>query len=221
MTSFAFILVASYSIIVANIIGLIRLPVIHHSYQPFLLIILLSLINEVVSHLLIYYRKSNAISNNLIGPLDAMLWLWQFRRWNVVKHLMHATTIVMLLCLWVTENMFLDKLNTFSSFYAIAFSYVMVIFSIMQVARQINEQQENLLSNAKFLIGCGSILFFTYRILVESFYLQDAQSSSSFLSNVFSILALINLIVNLLFAMAALWIPVRQKFSLPYSWQQP
>lgn len=220
MTSFAFILVASYSIAIAAIIGLIRLPVMHYSYRPFLLIILLSLINEVVSHLLIYYRKSNAINNNLIGPLDVLLWLWQFRRWNVIKQLLHISTMVMLYCLWVTENIFLDKLNTFSSFFAIVFSYVMVIFSIRLVTTQINEQQEKLLSNAKFLIGCGSILFFTYRILVESFYLQDAQSSNDFLSNVFSILALINLIVNLLFAMAVLWIPVKQKFSLPYSWQQ-
>jgi hypothetical protein len=220
MTSFVFILVASYSIIIAAVIGVIRLPVIHRNYQPFLLIILLSLISEVVSHLLIHYRKSNAINNNLIGPVDAALWLWQFRRWKVIKHMIHVTTLVMLLSLWITENVFLHKLNTFSSFFAIAFSYAIVVFSIRQLTCQINEQQQHLLRNAKFLIGCGSILFFTNRILVESFYLQDVQFSNGFLSNVFSILALINLIVNLLFAMAALWIPVKQKFSLPYSWQQ-
>lgn len=217
MTSFAFILVSSYSISIAAIIGVIRFPVIHRSYHPFLLIILLSLINEVVSHLLIYNKTSNAISNNLIGPLDALLWLWQFRRWNAIKRIIHVTVSLMLLGLWVTENVFLNKLNTFSSVYAIAFSYVIVIFSVRQVSSQINDQRTILLNNAKFLVCCGATLFFTYRILVESFYLQGGQTSDSFLSNVFGILALFNLIVNLLFAMAALWIPVRQKFSLPYS----
>jgi hypothetical protein len=220
MTSFAFILIASYSISIAVIIGLIRLPVIHRSYHPFILIIVLSLINEVVSHVLIYYSKSNAINTNLVGPVDALLWLWQFRRWNIIGQFIQVTTSIMLLSIWVTENIFLGKINTFSSVYAIAFSYVIVVFSIRQASNQVIRRQENLLINAKFLICCGSILFFTFRILIECFYLQGAQASNRFLSNVFGILALINLIVNLLFAMAALWIPVRQKFSMPYSWQQ-
>src|SRR5687767_10900004 len=200
MTIFAFVLIASYSISLAAIIGLIRLPVIHRSYQPFILIIVLSLINEVVSHVLIYYRKSNAINNNLFGSVDALLWLWQFRRWNIIGQIIQVTTSIMLLGIWVTENVFLGKINTFSSVYAIAFSYVIVIFSIRQASGQVIRRQENLMNNAKFIICCGAILFFTFRILIECFYLQGAEASNSFLSNVFCILAVINLIVNLLFA---------------------
>ena len=218
MTNFTFIIIGSYSIAVAAIIGLIRFTRIHRAYHPFIFITVASLINEVISHILIHYKKSNAITINLLGLADALLWLWQFRRWNGInKHSsqFHAVAILMI-SIWIFENLILGKLFTFSSVYAIVFSFAVVFFSINQVNRQIVEEKGNLFTNAKFLICSGTILFFTYRILVECFYLLDMQKSDRFLANVFSILAFVNLIVNLLFALATLWIPARQKFSLPY-----
>jgi len=218
MTNFTFIIIGSYSIAIAAIIGLIRFTRIHRAYQPFVFITVASLINEVISHILIHYKKSNAITINLLGLADALLWLWQFRRWNGInKHSsqFHAVGILMI-SIWIFENLILGKLFTFSSVYAIVFSFAVVFFSINQVNRQIVEEKGNLFTNAKFLICSGTILFFTYRILVECFYLLDIQKSDSFLANVFCILAFVNLIVNLLFALATLWIPARQKFSLPY-----
>jgi len=218
MTNFTFIIIGSYSIAIAAIIGLIRFARIHRAYQPFVFITVASLINEVISHILIHYKKSNAITINLLGLADALLWLWQFRRWNGFnKHSsqFHAVAILMI-SIWIFEKIILGKLFTFSSVYAIVFSFAVVFFSINQVNRQIIEEKGNLFTNAKFLICSGTILFFTYRILVECFYLLDMQKSDSFLANVFCILAFVNLFVNLLFALATLWIPARQKFSLPY-----
>ena len=218
MTNFTFIIIGSYSIAVAVIIGLIRFTRIHRAYQPFVFITVASLINEVISHILIHYKKSNAITINLLGLADVLLWLWQFRRWNGFNKQssqFHVVAILMI-SIWIFENLILGKLFTFSSVYAIIFSFAVVFFSINQVNRQIVEEKGNLFTNAKFLICSGTILFFTYRILVECFYLLDMQKSDSFLANVFSILAFVNLIVNLLFALATLWIPARQKFSLPY-----
>ena len=218
MTNFAFITVGSYSIAIAAIIGLIRFTRIHKSYQPFIFITIASLSNEVISHILIHYKKSNAITINLLGLADALLWLWQFRRWNGFNKqgFQFQLAVILMISIWIFENLVLGKLFTFSSVYAIVFSFAVVFLSINQLNRQIVEETRNLFTNARFLICAGAVLFFTYRILVECFYLLDMQKSDSFLAHVFSILAIVNLIVNLLFALATLWIPERQKFSLPY-----
>ena len=163
MTNFAFIIVGSYSIAVAAIIGLIRFTRIHRAYQPFVFITVASLVNEVISHIMIYYKKSNAITINILGLADALLWLWQFRRWNGFnkQKLQFYVTVLLMISIWIFENLILGKLFTFSSVYAIIFSFAVVFFSINQVNRQIVIEKGNLFTNAKFLICSGTILFFT------------------------------------------------------------
>jgi uncharacterized membrane protein (DUF373 family) len=90
-----------------------------------------------------------------------------------------------------------------------------VFLAINQVNRLIVEEKKNLLSNSKFLICTGAMIFYTYKIMVESFYIFKLDQSNDFLSNIYYILVFVNLFVNLLFALAILWIPTRQRFTLP------
>jgi hypothetical protein len=218
MTNYMFVIIGSYSIAIAAIIGLVRLRFMHRSYQPFILIITMSLVIEIISNILIHFKKSNAIAVNVFGLCEGLLWLWQFTKWNGFKNQrqLHITRIT-IVAVWMIENIIMRKMFSFSSAYAVVFSFVVIFFSINQVNRQIIEEKANLYTNAKFLICCGAIIFFTYRILIECFYLLDLHKSTRFLANVFMILAFVNLIVNLLFAIATLWIPKRQKFSFQYS----
>lgn len=217
MTS-EFILIGSYSITIAAGIALIRIKKVHRSYHPFIYIVFAALLNEICSSVLISGLKmSNAVTSNILGLLEGILWMWQFRRWEGFKKRKweHHLLLAILIATWAFENIVLGKLFTFSSAYAILYSFLLVFLSINQVNRQIVEEKSNLLTNSKFLICTGTIIFYTYRIFVESFYVFDLQESNAFLSNVFSILAFVNLFVNLLFALATLWIPTRQRFSLP------
>jgi len=219
MTSFAMVLIGSYSIALAAIIGLCRLQKIHWTYKPFVFITVVALLNEVASHILIAQHRSNAISVNLFSLLELLLWMWQFKRWNAFDQSKNrfALLLIFLLSIWITENILLQKITVFSSWFAITYSFCMVFLSINQVNRQIVAENRNLLRNPKFLICSGTIIFYTYRILVECFYLLQMEDSNAFLTNIFSILVFVNLFVNLLFALAVVWIPKRQRFSLPSS----
>jgi hypothetical protein len=217
MINYKIIAAGSYSIAIAAVIGWIRLPKLNKAYQPFILITSASLANEIISHILIQHKKSNAVALNVFGFFDAILWLWQFRKWTrVLKYhvVVHAAAFVLVL-LWTLENIVLQKLFTFGSAYAITLSFSVVIFSIIELTRLVAEK-DKLITNAKFLICCGAILFYTYRILVECIYAPGFSKNEIFLANVFTILALVNLIVNLLFALAVLWIPGKQKFLFPF-----
>jgi hypothetical protein len=219
MINYQFILIGSYSIALAAIIGLIRFRKIHRAYQPFIFITIAALLNEICSSLLIHFHKSNAASTNILSLFECLLWLWQFRRWNGFKQgsREYPLLVAIVISTWAFENIVLGKLFTFSSVFAIAYSFCLVFLSINQVNLLIVQEKRNLLNNPKFLICTGAIIFYTYRILVECFYLLDMGESDKFLTNIFSILVFVNLFVNLLFALATLWIPTRQRFSLPSS----
>ncbi len=52
--------------------------------------------------------------------------------------------------------------------------------------------------------------------MVESFYVMDINQSNSFLLNIFYYTRVSEPFVNLLYALATLWIPTRQRFTMQY-----
>jgi hypothetical protein len=218
MTNNVFILGGSYSIAIAAVIGLIRFPKLSAAYQPFILITITSFLSEVISHMLIVHQKSNAVVINVFGIFDALLWLWQFSLWDNGRKNDKRFRIaaIALGSLWIAENIALGKFFVFGSVYPLTFSFLMVVFSAIQMSRQIAVEKANLFTTPEFIICCGAVLFYTYRILIECFYAPGITGSEIFLGSLFTILSLINFIVNLLYALVVLWIPEKQKFSLPY-----
>ena len=219
MISYNLILVCSYSIILAVIIGLIRFRKITGAYQPFIFITIAALINELASTLLILYYKSNAISVNILNISESLLWIWQFKRWGGFDRSPKRTLPLLVggvMLAWSIENLVFMKILAFNSIFSLLSSFMLVFLAINQVNRLIVEERGNLLKNSKFLICCGLLIFHTYKIMVESFYVMKLNESNEFLSNIFIILVFVNLFVNLLYALATLWIPTRQRFTMQY-----
>lgn len=219
MLPYGVIVTCSYTIAIAATIGLIRFQKIIWTYRPFVLITIVALTNEIVSTLLIMSNHSNAASTNILNLVEGCLWLFQIKLWAGFKRRkwLFPALLAGLAGLWVMENIVFQKIYVFSSIFAIASAVVFVLLAIDQVNQLIVEEKDNLLLNSRFLICVGIIIFYTYRIMVESFYLMNLTQSNRFLENIFSILVFVNVFVNLLFALAILWIPTRQKFSLPFS----
>lgn len=218
MLPYGVVLFGSYTIAIAATIGLIRFHKINRSYRPFIFITIAALANEVASTLLIMSNNSNAISTNMLNLVEGCLWLFQIKVWGGFKRRkwVFPALFSTLVCIWIVENLVFGRIQVFSSIFAVTSAVVFVFLAIDQVNQLIVEEKGNLLRNSRFLICVGIIIFFTYRIMVESFYLMDLTQSNQFLRNVFGILVFVNVFVNLLFALAILWIPTRQKFSLPF-----
>lgn len=211
--------ICSYSILFAVIIGLIRFRKINRNYQPFIFVTILSLLSEIASPFFIKYYKTNAINVNVFILLEFLLWLWQFKKWGGFPNgskWKYPALAFGLTTIWLIENIPLSKLYIFSSVSTLASAFILVFLAIDQVNKLIVEEKNNLLRNSKFLICCGILIFHTYNIMVESFYVMKINQSNSFLSNIFIILVLVNLFVNLLYALATLWIPTRQRFTMQY-----
>jgi hypothetical protein len=209
--------ILNFSIAIAAIIGLVRFGEIYRAYQPFIYITIAGLASEIISVICIHVYHNNAIISNVFAVSECILWFWQFRRWEGLfkRKWMSAVLLGALISVWVYENIILGKITTFSSAFSIAYSFCMVFMAINQVNRLIVQERKSLLVNAKFLICTGVIIFYTYKILAESFYVLIIDTSDSFMANIYFIVVFVNLFVNLLYALATLWIPTRQTFTLP------
>ena len=170
MTSLDFITYASYTVYVALAVVIARFRRIHRSFYPFLLIIIAASLAEAVSCVLIrVLHIGNAVPTNVYSLIEALLWIWQFRLWNPSMSRMQppVTLISGLTLIWLVENIVLGKIDRFNSVFPIGASFILVFLSINQVNKLIVEEKRNLLKNSIFLICCGAIIFYTYRIFVE------------------------------------------------------
>src|SRR5688572_19455132 len=135
MSNFVFLQALNYSVAIAAVIGLIRFRQIHRSYQPFIFILLTSLFIETIATLSTVLYKTNALVSNIYTIIECLFWFWQFKRWDgfLRRKALYFVLIGLLVSLWIFENLILKKILTFSSAFAIAYSFCLVFLAINQV----------------------------------------------------------------------------------------
>lgn len=206
----------SYSIVLAAIIGLIRFNKLDKAYIPFILLVWAGLFNEIISTVSINLLRSNAVNSNIYVLLEAMLILWFFKNLKLFekrKNLFYLIAFFYIL-LWVTDNFYFSSITQFSSYFGIGYSIITVLMSTQVINKLFLEEKARLNKNAVFVIMIGFIVFFTYKALIEIFWVYGLNASTSFRLQVYRIMSYINLSVNLMFALAILWIPRKREYTL-------
>ena len=213
----ALILISSFSILIPAFISWVRFKQIHPTYHPFIFCLWIGCLNEVISYLVTINHYSNALSSNIYVLLEGGLILWQFERWGnfTRKEFFFIFFLVLFVAVWVGENFFISRITYFSSYFRIFYAAVLSLMSINFINSIIVRERRSILRNASFLMCAGFILYYTYKVMVEAFWIYGLNNGSSFRINVYLILMYINLLVNLIFAQAVLWIPTKQRFTLP------
>ena len=217
MLPYELIVAFSYSVVIAMTIGLVRLGQMLRTYRPFVFILVLSFLGEVVNTLMVFYYQTNAVSANVYVLFECYLWLWQFYCWGAFKkkHLHLWMIVSALTVIWMIEHIWMARIGSFSSFFRISYAFILVFLCIDQLNGLIMNERKTLLRNSRFLICLGIVFFYTYKIMIEAFYLFELTLSQAFHFYLYFIPVYMNLFVNLVFALAALWIPTRQRFTLP------
>jgi len=209
----------AYFILIPAIIGIARFKRMLPSYRPFIFLIWLGALNEIVGSLSQHTYQTNAINSNIFVLVEGLLLLWMFFKWySKTKQLIISflITAILFIILWVTDNIILHPITNINSIYRICYSGVIVFLSIDKINETVMQEKESLLKNARFLLCTGFILFYAYRMVFEGFYVHNFGLSNNFYTNLFDIQVLINLFCNLIFALAILWIPTKQRFTLQY-----
>lgn len=213
-----FALAAGYAIVIAGVIGLIRFRKILPSYQPFIYFTWLSLLNDTISLVVNEVFRNNSINGNVYVLLEAFLFLWLFCNWNILdsKSWTFRLLAVTLVLIWIYDNFIWHNIRNVNSLFRICYAFVLIFLAINQLNKLIVGERSNLWRNSKFLICIGICIFYSYKASIEVFYLIKLKASDNFYNYIFLILVIVNLFVNLIYGLAALWIPTKQKFTLSY-----
>ncbi|HVB03330.1 MAG TPA: hypothetical protein VNE41_06390 [Chitinophagaceae bacterium] len=208
----------SLAILIAAIIALVRFRNVDPLYRPFLILVWVASLTEIISHVLAKRYRNDAISNNIYTLAECMLYFWQFRNWGFFSawKKVFSPLLAVFIIAWLVENLILSSPEVFNSFFPVLYSGTLVLMAIRQISILIVEVGGRLLTNARFLICSGIIIFFTYTLLVKIFVYFDAGESREFLVHIYYIIIYVNLFVNLLFAFAILWMPRKPNFISRY-----
>jgi hypothetical protein len=217
MPDYFTIVAISYSVGFAAIIGIVRYKRILKIYRPFVLITTVAFINEILSTIFTAIYKTNSVNANIYLLIESSLFVWQFKNWGAFpkrQWLFHAS-LCLLVIIWIYDNFFFSTITYTNSIFSICSSFILIFLSIDRINKLIVEERGNILRNASFLISIGIICYYSYNATIEVFYLMKLKMSQQFFLNIFWILVFVNLFVNLIYALASLWIPTKQKFTLP------
>lgn len=204
----------SFSIMIAAVIGLIRFNKIDPVYYPFIFCMWIAALNEIISFGLAKSGYYTIINNNLYVLAEALLITWQFKRWKFFdRHArIYSFTLLLIIIAWFLENISLSSIHKLGFYFRVLYAFIIVLMSIHTINGVIMNDRGRLLKNPIFLICGGYILFFTYKILVEAFWFYGIKISGTFSIDVYIIFTWINLFVNILFGIAVLCIPLKPRY---------
>ncbi|MGN6268166.1 MAG: hypothetical protein ACTHM5_20985 [Ginsengibacter sp.] len=213
-----------FTIFIAGIIALVRFNKAFTPYLPFVLCIWLGCINELISYFLWQNGWHTSVNNNIYVLAEAILFLLFFRNMGLFEKqsLVFWGLFGALLVLWGWENIVEGKITAVSSWFRIAYSFLIVILSVATISLLLYQnihtpwltEERNIFLHPVFLICCGAIIFFTFKLVIEIFWLYGIDHSSNFRKNLYHILIYINPAVNLIYTLAILWMPRKQRYII-------
>jgi hypothetical protein len=208
--------ISSFTIAIGAIIGLVRFSKINQAYYPFVILLWIGLINESISYLLGRLGFDSQLNNNVYVLVESILITWQFKNWKVFKKSNWLFWIIVcsLLVYWVIEMFFIFGITKLEYNFRILYSFLVVLMSVNKMNDLIVRERRNILKNPIFLICIALILYFSLKVLVELFDLYGISVSYQFQVNVAYTQLYINLIANLIYALAVLWMPTKHRFSM-------
>jgi hypothetical protein len=208
--------VFSLSVGIGAVIGWIRFKKIDPAFFPFLLLMWVALLQETLSIILSREGYSNALNYNIYSLAEALLLTWQFRRWGLFrgKEIIYPLIQWSYAGAWVIESLTIHSVNTFNSGFLIGYSFLILLMSVVMINRLLVREPYYLLRNSRFLILMALMIYFTYAVLVEAFWLFGLNRSRFFRIRIYEILSYINLFTNLIYAVAILWMPMKPRYIL-------
>lgn len=214
----------SLSIFVPGIIALLRFKKIDPFFRTFIYCIWISCVNEITGIFLWTKGYSVAVNNNIYVLAQAVLLTAFFKNAGIFDNYRRYFYLLIsgLLLFWLWENILTGKLYGVSSWFRIVYSFILVLMAVTCLSKlaigNLRDYPEtyplHFLKKPVFLICIGLILFFTCKLIVEIFWLYGLGASESFRVGIYSILIYINLTVNIIYAIAILWMLPKQQYIM-------
>ncbi len=211
--------ILSLSIGFAVIFGIVRFRRIDPSYYPFLFVCSAALAVELLHRTLMEngLPKSLFFLLNIYSYVDFLLFLWLFSNWGLFNR--KKSTVIAIagafFIAWVVTNIiFTSFINKANLYFFILYSFALIFFSVSTFNRMVVHERSSIFKNPKFWICLGVIIFYSFFIVYSSTGVTFMYvPSKEFRRGLQAIMVYSNLLVNLLYAVAVIWIPRKKNFT--------
>jgi hypothetical protein len=216
-TTVRFIL--SLSIGIAVIIGIVRFRRIDPSYYPFIFDAIAALVIELIHRILMEtgHPKLFTFLLNIFSYLDFFFFTWLFHNWGLFnrKKATFITIAAVFFLIWVVTNAVFTGFVRDNVYFFMLYSFALIFFSVSTFNKMVVHERTSIYKNPKFWICIGVIIFYSFFVVWSStgISLFMHNTSREFRRGLQAINVYSNLLVNLLYAVAVIWIPRKKNFT--------
>jgi hypothetical protein len=206
----------SFSNVIADVISIIKYRYVDRRYYPLFYFFWLGSINEIINTFLIKHKSTTIVNSNIYVLLEFFLLLWFLYNFDSsrLKLMSKALAGFLLLC-WNVEAFYIKTPWEFLVFFRILDSYTIVLLSLYVLNLQLMNSIKDVAFRSNVLLCSAFIVYFSYKSFVYTFWAYGENSGDkSFLLKLFSIIVYINLVTNLLYGLAVIWLPKKKGFIL-------
>jgi len=195
------------------IVGIIRYRKMERSYFPFLIYIIISLLNELLVKFALKSFNARNLDWQLFNLFEAVILVTQFYYWRVFSRFKQGFIIVLtiLIGVWFIENLVISSIYEFNPVFLIGKPFILVLLSVQTINHIIVNQNRSPLSrNAMFIICVALVIYFIYNIFVYTLQAKGiSKTDKNLMTKVFEIMVYVNAFTNLLYGLAMCFIPER------------
>lgn len=195
------------------IVGIIRYRKMERSYSPFLIYIIVSLLNELLVKFALKSYNARNLDWQLFNLFEAVILVTQFYYWRVFNRFKRGFILVLIILigLWFVENLVISSIYKFNPVFLIAKPFILVLLSVQTINHIIVNQNRSPLSrNAMFIICVALVIYFIYNIFVYTLQAKGiSKTDKNLMTKVFEIMVYVNAFTNLLYGLAMCFIPER------------
>jgi len=208
--------ILSMSIAFSVIIGIVRWKVIDPSYYPFIYNICIAMLVEIINALHTY--SSGTIKTlNIFSLIDFILFAWLFHNWGLFNHNRKRFLLIIsaFIMAWIIITFFITGFSNINNPFLLIYSFALIFFSVTTFNKIVVQQRINIFTNARFWICMGIIIFYSFFMLTRATDLSGGvlHLSKPFKMNLQNIVTYSNLFVNLLYAVAVIWVPRKKNIT--------
>ena len=210
--------ILSLSIGFAVIIGIVRFRRIDQSYYPFIFNCFAALFVELLNRIWNVTGHPHAFTFvlNVFSYIDFFFFLWLFHNWGLFNRKKPTFVAIagVFFVIWLVTNIIFTGFIKNNLYFFILYSFALIFFSVNTFNRMVVHERSSIFKNPKFWICLGIIIFYSFFIVYSSTGITFMYvPSREFRRGLQAIMVYSNLLVNLLYAVAVIWIPRKKNFT--------
>jgi hypothetical protein len=214
MSLFKITLISAGSILLPIFAIIFRLGRLKTRYLPMALLIAVGAINEVTSILIINNNRTTSVNGNfyVLFELITIIWLFKNLRLNISLKFLNGMAITGFV-VWILDNLVLHSLHSNNSLFRLVSSLFITYLAMDKVNQTMIFLINNENRKTDLLICFGLLLYFPYKAFVETFHVFTIKMGYDFTHGLWFLIAVVNMIMNLIFTLAILCIKPKQQFT--------